>query len=155
MKKRRGTLVVLLLIVIALSCGATRAADHRGPRRELLFNRIWVDHLPTSDTISSRSSSPSRSGPWGLQATSAWKGEFELFRYERAATASSSSCFPERERRRSPIAPAAAASATSSTAWRSPARPAHQRYFSKRGLEIDARSLDQARTVAVQAANPS
>ena len=81
-------LLVLLLIVAAYllwrwwNSGRDEAASaDRG--QELVFDRLWVDHMPKSETDTFQLFAAVTEQPIGIfQQTSVWKGAFELFRYE-------------------------------------------------------------------------
>jgi hypothetical protein len=50
--------------------------------QELFYDRVWVDHLPRSETDTFQIFVAVTEQPMGVfQQTSRWKGEFELFRY--------------------------------------------------------------------------
>jgi hypothetical protein len=51
---------------------------------DLITDRLWIDHLPRNDKDMIQIFAAITEEPVGIfQATSQWKGEFELFRYER------------------------------------------------------------------------
>jgi len=50
--------------------------------QELFYDRIWVDHLPKSETDTFQIFAAVTEQPMGIfQQTSRWKGQFELFKY--------------------------------------------------------------------------
>jgi hypothetical protein len=56
-------------------------AQDRGEK--IAYNRIWVDHLPKDDRDTINVFAAITEEPIGIfQATSVWRGNFELFRYE-------------------------------------------------------------------------
>jgi hypothetical protein len=51
---------------------------------DLVTDRLWIDHLPRNDRDIIQIFAAITEEPVGIfQATSQWKGEFELFRYEK------------------------------------------------------------------------
>jgi hypothetical protein len=51
---------------------------------DLITDRLWVDHIPRNDKDMIQIFAAITEEPVGIfQATSQWKGEFELFRYEK------------------------------------------------------------------------
>ena len=77
-----------LFAVVAVSVagyGVYRWADDPAPREEasLVTNRIWLDHIPRNDRDVIEVFAAITDEPLGIfQATSMWKGHFEMFRYE-------------------------------------------------------------------------
>ena len=78
--------IVLLVVVAYLAWrwwrgpGEAATAD-RGEK--IVFNRVWVDHLPASQTDPFDTFAAVTEQPMGVFAhQSQWKGEWELFRYE-------------------------------------------------------------------------
>lgn len=54
---------------------------------DLIVDRLWVDHIPRNDKDIIQIFAAITEEPVGIfQATSQWKGEFELFRYERSGS---------------------------------------------------------------------
>jgi hypothetical protein len=79
-------LLLLLILVVYLAWrywrgdGGAATAD-RG--QTLFYDRIWIDHLPTSDTDALQLFAALTEQPVGVfQKASSWKGDWELFRYE-------------------------------------------------------------------------
>lgn len=71
----------LLLAVVMVSMGCS------GPEAKVekmtALDRIWIDHLPKSDSDTIHVFAAITQEPMGIfQATSQWKGNFELFVYE-------------------------------------------------------------------------
>lgn len=63
-----------------------RSGDAPAPRTDddLITDRLWVDHIPRNDKDMIQIFAAITEEPVGIfQATSQWKGEFELFRYEK------------------------------------------------------------------------
>jgi hypothetical protein len=51
---------------------------------DLVTDRLWIDHIPRNDRDMVQIFAAITEEPIGIfQATSQWKGEFELFRYEK------------------------------------------------------------------------
>jgi hypothetical protein len=74
-------LVLIILIVAAVLLWRAVRPDERGG--ELVFGRLWIDHLPRNDTDTINAFALLRDEPIGLfQAASAWRGQYEVFRYE-------------------------------------------------------------------------
>jgi hypothetical protein len=79
---------ILLLVVVAYLAwrwwrgpGEGATAD-RGEK--IIFNRVWVDHMPTSQTDAFDIFAAVTDESVGVfDHRSQWKGEWELFRYER------------------------------------------------------------------------
>jgi hypothetical protein len=80
-----------ILLILLLILGAyllwrwwhsdSEALDGRG--QELIYDRLWVDHVPKSETDSFQIFAAVTEQPIGLfQGGSSWKGAWELFRYE-------------------------------------------------------------------------
>jgi hypothetical protein len=80
-------LIWILLILIAgyllwrwWNSGSPETAD-RGER--LFYDRVWLDQLPRRDTDTVQAFVAVKEQPIGLfQASSQWKGTYELFTYE-------------------------------------------------------------------------
>jgi hypothetical protein len=54
---------------------------------DLIVDRLWIDHIPRNDKDIIQIFAAITEEPVGIfQATSQWKGEFELFRYERSGS---------------------------------------------------------------------
>jgi hypothetical protein len=78
-------LILILLILGAYLFWRWWSADAGTADRgeKLVYNRVWVDHLPKSDTDTVQLFAAITDEPMGIfQASSGWKGAFELFRYE-------------------------------------------------------------------------
>src|SRR5262245_60311899 len=96
-----------LLLVAALAAAAIvwRRASGSAPARggqALFYDRIWIDHLPRSDTDAVQIFAALRREPVGVfQETSRWKGRFELFVHEPRGDGEADLTFPQnRERER-------------------------------------------------------
>jgi hypothetical protein len=80
-------LLILLVILAAYlfwrwwTSDSVSAFDGRG--QELVYDRIWIDHMPTSETDTVQLFVAVTEQPLGIfESTSMWKGAHELFRYE-------------------------------------------------------------------------
>lgn len=83
MKKLLWVLILILVAYLAWRWwrGGEAASADRG--QSLVFDRVWVDHLPKSETDSLQLFAAITEQPVGIfDQRSAWKGEWELFRYE-------------------------------------------------------------------------
>ena len=80
----------LLAVVVAASAGVGiyqwRSADAPPAAKQAdvaVTDRLWIDHIPRSDKDVIQIFAALTEEPVGIfQATSQWKGEFEIFRYE-------------------------------------------------------------------------
>lgn len=79
-------LLFILLVVLAAWLfwrwwrSSAEVADHG---QDLVFDRLWVDHLPDRDTDPIQVFVAVTEQPFGIfQRASTWRGEYELFRYE-------------------------------------------------------------------------
>jgi hypothetical protein len=78
-------LFVLLLILAAYLLWRYwwRADTEVSRGQELFYDRIWVDHMPRSETDTFQIMAAVTEQPIGIfQETSRWKGSFELFTYK-------------------------------------------------------------------------
>jgi len=83
MKKLALLLLVLLGVYFLWRWWTGRDAATADRGRQLVYDRVWIDHLPTSETDSFQLFAAVTEQPMGVfQATSMWKGSFEMFRYE-------------------------------------------------------------------------
>ena len=90
--------IVLLVVVAYLAwrwwrgSGEAATAD-RG--QSLFYDRVWVDHLPTSQTDTFDTFAAVTEQPVGIFAhQSQWKGDWELFRYEPRGDGQLEAVFP-------------------------------------------------------------
>lgn len=76
--------VMLLLGVAFFVWRSSRRSDEAADRGEsLVFGRVWVDHLPQSDTDALQLFAAVKDDAHGIfDQRSAWQGQWELFRYE-------------------------------------------------------------------------
>lgn len=88
MKKLVLAVVVLSAIAfVALRRGgdnaSTTEADAPALDSKLVVDRIWIDHIPRNDRDTFQLFVAITEQPFGIfQATSQWKGQYELFQYE-------------------------------------------------------------------------
>lgn len=83
----KKTLLVLALATTATYSAwrVTRGSDAPAAAHDdrLALDRIWIDHIPRNDRDTFQVFAAITQEPFGIfQATSQWKGAFELFRYE-------------------------------------------------------------------------
>lgn len=72
-------------------------ADRSAP---VFYDRLWVDHLPRSETDTIKIFAAITEEPIGLfQSTSAWRGDFELFRHRADADGRVSIFYPQTKER--------------------------------------------------------
>jgi hypothetical protein len=93
--------ILLLLVVGIYLWHWWRTHDAEGRGEELFYDRVWLDHVPTSDTDTVRAFAAIREEPLGIwNEQSAWKGSFELFRYEPRGDGKLVMLFPQSKERR-------------------------------------------------------
>jgi hypothetical protein len=79
-------LIILLLVIVAYLAwlwwrGHKLEAADRG--QAIFYNRVWVDHMPKSQTDTFQLFAALTDEPIGIfQKASQWKGEYEIFRHE-------------------------------------------------------------------------
>ena len=83
----KKTLLVLILVSAAV-VGVWKLRSHSAPAEATestsVLDRIWVDHIPRSDKDVFQLFVALTEQPVGIfQATSAWKGEYEVFQFQR------------------------------------------------------------------------
>jgi hypothetical protein len=76
--------IIIIVAAFGVAFAIWRARhDGDGADARLLADRVWLDHPPRSDTDTINVFVALTRQPVGLfQASSAWRGAFELFRYE-------------------------------------------------------------------------
>jgi hypothetical protein len=81
---KKPVVLVLLVAVAVVSVWSWNGADEPEAADSRLFaDRLWVDHVPRSDKDTIQVFIAVTEHATGLfQASSAWRGAFELFRYE-------------------------------------------------------------------------
>jgi hypothetical protein len=85
MKKLLLAVVVLASVgyVVARRGGGEPAATETKLEANVALDRIWIDHIPRNDRDTFNIFAAITQEPFGIfQATSQWKGNFELFQYE-------------------------------------------------------------------------
>ncbi|MBA3819562.1 MAG: hypothetical protein H0X17_11765 [Deltaproteobacteria bacterium] len=80
--------LLALAVISTLGYGTYRMIGSSPPAaadsEQLVLDRIWIDHIPTTDTDTVQVFVAITDEPFGaFQAASQWRGAFELFRYER------------------------------------------------------------------------
>ena len=99
-------LIVLLLIVIGVYFlwrwwnGPDQSVADRG--QKLFYDRLWVDHLPKDERDELQAFAAITDEPIGIfQKASAWRANYELFRYEPAGDGKATLLYPQtREKER-------------------------------------------------------
>lgn len=152
-----------LLLVILLALGAYlfwwwwnhRTVESYG--QELFYDRVWVDHLPRSQTESFKIMAAVTQQPVGLfQTLTMWKGDFERFRYEPRGDGKLQIVYPQTRERDTVSYRAVACEQRDFDYCLELAGNTRgtQRYFSRKGWEVRAHSLD-AVEAEVQALAPA
>jgi hypothetical protein len=135
-------LFILLLVLAAWLLWRWWTSDEaltadRGEK--LFYNRVWVDHLPKTETDTVSVFAAVTEEPIGIfQAMSTWKGQFELFRYEPAGDGKMVLMYPqtkEKERVGYRARPCSEKGFDYCLEMQGASRGT-QRYFSQRGWEI-------------------
>ena len=81
--KKLALLVILGSAVTASIWSRNRTAEPVEPAKQLLSDRVWIDHMPRSDKDTINVFAAISERAIGVfQATSQWRGSFEAFRYE-------------------------------------------------------------------------
>lgn len=78
---------LLVLILVSATVFVWKLRSHDTPTEptdsKLVLDRIWIDHIPRSDKDVFQVFVALTEQPVGIfQATSQWKGAYEMFRYE-------------------------------------------------------------------------
>jgi len=79
---------VLVLILVAMAVFGVwrlrdRGSDVQATDSSLVLDRVWIDHMPKNERDVSNFFLAITEEPFGIfQASSSWKGAYELFRYE-------------------------------------------------------------------------
>jgi hypothetical protein len=84
MRKLLWILVLIVAAYVAWRWWRGHHGDGTADRgQQLLFDRVWVDHLPSSQTDTIQIFAAVTEEPMGLfDSRSVWRGQWELFRYE-------------------------------------------------------------------------
>ena len=82
--KNKALLGLAVVSVIAYTAWHRTGGDDReATHANLALDRVWIDHMPKHDRDTIQVFVAITEEPFGIfQATSQWKGSFELFRYE-------------------------------------------------------------------------
>ncbi len=146
-------LFLLLLLLAAYLLWRYWWRDDAGTARgqELFYDRIWVDHLPKSDTDTFNLFAAVTEQPVGIfQQTSQWRGAFELFRYQGRSDGQVELVYPQTGSREK----------VRYRAWKCKeqsfdfclqvdgASRGIKKYYSLEGMEIGSRSLPEAQRAA-------
>jgi hypothetical protein len=81
---KKPVLLAIVVTVAAVSMWGWRRGDEPvAAKNRLLADRIWIDHVPRNDTDTINVFAALSEHSAGVfQATSQWRGSFEVFRYE-------------------------------------------------------------------------
>lgn len=81
---KKPVVLVIMISVVALSVWSwRRGGEPVPPSNRLLADRIWIDHVPRSDKDTINVFAVVTEHAAGVfQATSQWRGSFEVFRFE-------------------------------------------------------------------------
>jgi hypothetical protein len=78
-----AVLVVAIVAFVALRRGGDDTQSTTENQASLVVDRIWIDHIPRNDRDTFQLFVAITEQPFGIfQATSQWKGSYELFQYE-------------------------------------------------------------------------
>jgi hypothetical protein len=113
---------------------------------QLVTNRIWIDHLPKSNTDPVQLFALVEDSAMGLfDARSQWKGEWEVFRYRHDGEGKLALEFPQSGARRGAAYRASECKEKNfNYCLELSAGRGASRYYSRKGWEIGARSADEA-----------
>src|SRR5690242_671041 len=135
-----------LAVVAAAVVFWPRAADEN-----LIYDRLWVDHMPRSETDRFELFAALTEQPIGVfQSSSVWQGEWELFRHEGSGDDKILLIFPQNGKRET-VKYSARACREQKFDYCLELDSSHgaRRYYSQKGWEL--RSLDQLRASAKKA----
>jgi hypothetical protein len=144
-------LLVMVMLLAAgwlawrfFSSGPAEPADHG---ESLIYDRLWVDHLPQSETDTVQVFAAVTEQPIGIfQAASLWKGAWELFRYEPRGDGRLVIVYPQ-SGQKEPVGYHARRCATKRFDFcmeLSGASRGVKRYYSQKGWEIGAAASPEA-----------
>jgi hypothetical protein len=75
--------LMVVAVLFGLAYGGWRVSRGPGDEARLFYGRVWIDHRPASPTEKFQVFGTGKKNPFGWFADrSAWKGEWEMFRYE-------------------------------------------------------------------------
>lgn len=81
--RMKKLLVVTLLVLVPVVASRLHSSTGYVSDAKLVRDRVWIDHLPKNDRDTFNAFAVLTQESVGVfQATSAWRGNFELFRYE-------------------------------------------------------------------------
>ncbi len=81
--KKPLVLVMLVAVVVVSAWAWRRTGASQADSQQLFADRVWIDHVPRSDKDTIQAFvAISEHSVGAFQATSAWRGGFEAFRYE-------------------------------------------------------------------------
>ena len=81
MKKLLFILLLILVGYLVWKYWWREAEVARG--QELFYDRIWIDHMPQSETDTFQVMAAVTEQPVGIfQSTSRWRGQYEIFMYK-------------------------------------------------------------------------
>jgi hypothetical protein len=92
---------IVLLIVIAYLAwrwwrGGSEQASAADRGQQIFYDRLWVDHLPSTETDTFNIFAAVTEQPIGVfDHRSVWKGDWELFRYEARGDGQAELLFPQ------------------------------------------------------------
>ncbi len=118
------------------------ASADRG--QKLVYDRLWVDHVPKSETDTIQLFVAITEEPLGIfQQTSSWRGSFELFRYEPAGDGKATLLYPQTKEKERVAYRAAACSEKGFDFCLelSGASRGTKRYFSQKGWEVGGKDF--------------
>jgi len=149
---------LLFILILALAAyllwrwwnsGKDAGTADRGEKT--FYDRLWVDHLPKSETDTFELFAAVTEQPMGIfQSTSAWKGSFEIFRYEPAGDGKAVLFYPQNKQKERVSYRASACSEKGFDFCMelSGASRGARRYYSQRGWELSGQtSLPSVRAV--------
>ncbi len=137
-------LFILLLLLAAYLLWRWWRSDVTVAHGEKVFyDRLWVDHLPTGETDTIRVVAAITEQPVGIhQSASAWRGDYEIFRYEPRGDGKLLALYPqtrEREEVRYEAAPCQVREFDFCLELKGSSRGV-KKYYSQRGWEIGSLS---------------
>jgi hypothetical protein len=142
MKKLLGAVLVI---------GATVMLWPRTHDANLVYDRLWVDHMPRTETDRFELFAALTEQPIGIfQASSVWKGEWELFRHEGAGDGKLLIIYPQTGKRER-VAYKARTCREQGFDYCLELDASHgaKRYYSQKGWEL--RSIDQIQSLSKKA----
>ena len=143
-------LVVLLVVGTAVAAWRWRSDSVETTDSKLVFNRLWIDHMPRNDKDTIQVFAAITEEPLGIfQATSVWKGSFEMFVYE-ASGEEIRMVFPQTNERAKVKAKARTCDDKRDMDYcleLDGSSRGVKRYYSRKGWEIDGHMQDRIETL--------